>query len=269
MPIFWHDSPYYAPLSSSAWFFYFGIRYAVSLIASWISHRNCPFIAYTWPGIYRSQLFLGMTKAVQVTGSRLSVEINSRILTWTIDGLDEDKDREQFFEAIPGFCGSDVVRAPARDSAPQLAFAKADATLGWAFYGFVRRTLTSSLVLEVDKIRRVIICMKAIDTAHLTHATIYVLGCIFDQGEAVLRTDAIVRSLRSRDNGEGGLCFQGIIAGVIASAPERDDRWISLATNQLGVSEAVLRYYLSNDIRLMVGHLMHVLRLISKFDIRN
>ncbi|KAH9972272.1 hypothetical protein BGW80DRAFT_1227651 [Lactifluus volemus] len=30
MPIFWHDSPYYAPLSSSAWFLYAGIQYAVS-----------------------------------------------------------------------------------------------------------------------------------------------------------------------------------------------------------------------------------------------
>jgi hypothetical protein len=47
-------------------------------------------------------------------------------------------------------------------------------------------------------------------------------------------------------NGDTGLCAQGIIAGMIASVPERDDRWIVLAKDQLGVSEGVLHDYLAH-----------------------
>jgi Family of unknown function (DUF6535) len=286
MPIFWNDSPYYAPLSSSAWFFYTSIRYAVSRIVYFLWLHDCLFSAHTGPGKSRGQ-FRSMTKAIQDTGSILTVEITSRILTWTIDALDEDKDLEQFFEAIPGFCASDLVLGCGLD----LSFAKVDETLAGALYGFMSRTLTSSLVLEADKIRRVIICVKAVDTAHLTHATMYVLGRIFDEGETVLRSDDIVRSLRSSDDGDRGLCSQGIIADVIASMPERDDRWIALAMDQLGESEEVLRYYLANGDSVLLANLIHITRplfrlclkdvgkmsyvlfcllpRISKFDIRN
>src|SRR5260221_3373934 len=36
MPMFWHDSPYYAPLSSSVWYLYTGTRLAFSRVIWWI-----------------------------------------------------------------------------------------------------------------------------------------------------------------------------------------------------------------------------------------
>jgi Family of unknown function (DUF6535) len=141
MPIFWNDSPYYAPLSSSMWFFYSGIQYAVSRITFflWVRYslfaRSDELFRYTPPDIYRRRFLGGMTKAVQDTGEKLSAEINDRILTWILHSLDENKDFEQLIGAIPGFCSSDVVRR----STPQLAFTntKLDETLAWAFYGFI------------------------------------------------------------------------------------------------------------------------------------
>jgi Family of unknown function (DUF6535) len=250
MPIFWHDSPYYSPLSSSAWFFYFSIRYAASLIVYCLRFRYLIY-PYTWEGTYRIQLIRGMTKAVQDTGSKMSVEITSRILTWTIDALDEDEDREQFFEAIPGFCDSFGL-------GPNLICDKVDETLGVALNEFMGRTLTSNLVLEADKKRRVITCARAVDTAHLTRATMYVLGRIFREGVVVLGSVEIGRSLRS--NGDG-LCSQVIIAGVIASVPERDDRWNSLAMDQLGISEEVLQ----NGDSVLLVNLIHTTRLFFHF----
>jgi Family of unknown function (DUF6535) len=109
MPIFWNDSPFYSPLSSSAWFFYTSIRYTVSRLDYFLWDHRCKSIPSTWPAMYRRQLSWGMTKAVQDAGSKMSVEITSRILTWTIHALDEDKDIEQFLKTIPDFCVSDVV----------------------------------------------------------------------------------------------------------------------------------------------------------------
>ncbi|KAH9970218.1 hypothetical protein BGW80DRAFT_1254096 [Lactifluus volemus] len=266
MPIFWHDSPYYSPLSSSAWFFYTSIRYAVSRIVRFLWPYGCLFGAYyTRPGKYRRQLFGGMTKAVQGTGSKLSVEINNRILTWIIHALDEDKELEQFFEAIPGFCASDVVLSLGLN----LIFAKVDETLAASLFGFMGRTLTSSLVSEADKKRRVITCMKAVDTAHLGYATMYVLGRIFLNDVGLLRSVELGRSLRSRGDGDPGLCSQGIIAGVIASVPERDDRWIALVMDQLGVSEEVLRNYLANGDSVLLANLIHITRPLFRLCLKD
>ncbi|KAH9970197.1 hypothetical protein BGW80DRAFT_1461471 [Lactifluus volemus] len=259
MPIFWNDSPYYAPLSSSMWFFYSGIQYAVSRITLFLWYRYTLF-AYTSPARYRTRFLGGMTKAVQDTGEKLSAEINDRILTWTLDSLDEDKDFEQLIEAIPGFCSSEVVRDSVRNSTPQLAFTKVDETLAWAFYGFIRRTLASSSVSEADKKRRIIISAKAADTAQLARTTMYTLVALFLFDDIVLRSDEIVRSLRSSDDGDPGLCSQGIISGVIANVPERDDRWIALAKGQLGVSDEVLRYYLANGDSVLLANLIHITR---------
>jgi hypothetical protein len=119
----------------------------------------------------------------------------------------------------------------------------------------------------------------------------HTLGVLFSFNDIVWRSDEIVRSLRSSDDGYPGLCSQGIISGVIANVPERDGRWIALAKGQLGVSEEVLRYYLANGDSVLLANLIHItrplfhlclsntpfieggfgvaLRCISKFDIEN
>jgi Family of unknown function (DUF6535) len=285
MPIFWHDSPYYAPLSSSAFLFYAGIQYAASRLVDFLWDHDYTFIPRMWPGKYRRRLFGGMTKTVQDTGSELSAEINSRILTWTIHALDEDKEVERFFEAIPGFCGSDVVHDLER------VFAKVDQTLAPAFSRFMSRTLSSSLVLEADRKRRVITCVKAVNIARLSRATMSIFGRVFGYGVEMLQSVDIGRSLRSSGDRGPNLCSQGIIAGVIASVTERDDRWMALAKDQLGVSEEVLQDYLAHGDSVLLANLIHitrplfrlcledppnmayyllfVLRCISKFDIEN
>ncbi|KAH9972271.1 hypothetical protein BGW80DRAFT_1459890 [Lactifluus volemus] len=196
------------------------------------------------------------------------MEMNSRILTWIIEALEEDKELEEFFEAIPGFCGSDVV------DDFQLIFDKVELKLFWAFRRFLSRTLTSSLILEEDKKRRVMICAKATDAALISFATMSTLG-VFSN----LVGDQVP-----------GLCSQGIIAGVVASVSERDERWEGLAKYQLGVSEEDFRNYLANGDSVLLANFIHITRplfrlcledgdhtysltdilpCISKFDIEN
>jgi hypothetical protein len=194
-----------------------------------------------------------MTKTIQETGSDLSAEISSRIMTWTIYVLDEDKELEQFFEAIPGFCSSNVVRDLG------CVFSKLEKMLAEAFRRFMSRTLFSNLVLEADKRRRVFICAKAVDTAHLPYATLDILEIVFEHGvDVVLRSVEIGQSLRNGGGQYPGLCAQTIVAGVIASVPERDERWVSLVKEQLGISEEVLRDYLAHSDAALLANLIHV-----------
>jgi Family of unknown function (DUF6535) len=286
MPIFWHNSPYYAPLSSSVWRCYNGASYTI-----------LELLGFLWPGYrysvpffnrmitYRIRFIRGITNAIQDTSAVLSAETSSRILEWIIQALYEDKELERFFEAIPGFCGSTEV------GDLESIFSKVEQTLIGGFSRFMRRTLSSSLVLEADKERRVITCVKTVDTAHLSYATMAILGTVFDNGEDVLRSVEMGRSLRSSGDKAPGLCSQGIIAGIIASVPEREDRWMEVAKDQLRVSDEVLRDYFTHgdsvllanlihitrplfrlclgDISNMVSYLWDILPRISKFDIEN
>jgi hypothetical protein len=218
-------------------FLYAGIRYAVAKVVHILRYHRFTYIPYQRWYIYQARFYGGMTKTFQETGSRLSVEIISRIITSTIEALDEDEELEQLFDAIPGFCRSNVIHDF------QLIVDKVDSTLALAFKRLLFRTLTSSFVSEENKKRRVMICVKAVDTAHLSRSSKEILWSIFGYGiDLVLRSVENGQTLRSSGNLNPGLCTRGIIAGVIASVPdsERDDRWMALAMDQQGISEEVL-----------------------------
>jgi hypothetical protein len=228
-----------------------------------------------------------MTKGVQETGSQLQREIG-HILTSILHHLDDDEKFVQFFEAIPSFCIWGVVQRP------ELVLAGLDKEMAGAFHLFLRRTFLSNSISEAEKKRRIIICVKAADAAELSSAALTILRDVFIYGEdMVLRSVEIGRTLaRGRGVGYPRLCSQGIIAGIIASVPERDDRWKTLAMEQLaGVSEEVLGDYLAHgdsvllasfthttrwlfytclkDIQRMTYELNWILPYFSKFDIRN
>jgi hypothetical protein len=264
MPVFWLDSPYYTPLSSSVWRFYTGVSYTILELLGllWPADRySVPF--FNRMITYRVRVIQGITKAVQDTSSELSTEISSRILKRTIQALDEDKELERFFEAVPGFCSSTEV------GDLESIFAKVEQTLVEGFSRFMRRTLSSSLVLEADKERRVITCAKTVDTARLSYATMTILGNVFENGEDVLRSVELGRSLRRSGDKAPGLCSQGIIAGVIASVPEREDRWMEVAKGQLRVSDEVLQDYLTHGHSVLLANLIHITRPLFRFCLRD
>ncbi|KAH9971404.1 hypothetical protein BGW80DRAFT_457203 [Lactifluus volemus] len=128
MPIFWHDSPYYAPLSSSVWFFYSCIQYAISQGVPFFGSRH-RFIDYMDPNEYRKRCSEGMSKTFQEVGSTLSPGIITQILTWAIHALDEDNDLEQFLEAIPGFYRSKML-----EGCVEKGFSELDSTLKRYFF---------------------------------------------------------------------------------------------------------------------------------------
>ena len=262
MPMFRHDSPYYAPLSSSAWYLYTGIRFTLFRILYWIAVR-CNLGNSIWRRVYDllrtywQRTLRGMEKEFEETALEAPSEIDGRALIWTYESLDEDHELEQFFAGIPGFCSSKVVN-------PQSSLDSLRSRRGaLALTGFLERTWTSNLVSETIKIRRLVICVRAIDAAYLSDAAYKILYEFFKHRSALFQSVELGHTLISWGNDDDrktALFAQGIIGCVIASVPQRNDQFFSLTVHHLGISEHILRGYLAHGDSMLLANLIHFTR---------
>jgi hypothetical protein len=147
MPIVRYDSPYYSPLSRSAWFLYSGMNY-VFFNALFLIAFHCGSYE-TWDRCvdlmdhYRGWMFVDVVKAAEETVSERSSRIDIDIFGWTIGVLGEDESLEKFFEAIPGLFNSKLVKHLERD------FPLIHLNTFWiTLFGFMRRTLSSNSITE-------------------------------------------------------------------------------------------------------------------------
>jgi len=237
LPIVRHDSPYYTPLSSTAWFLYDSTRYMISR-------------ALFCFGVETNKRFdrlAGVDKAAEETAKKRSSEIDRRALQLTFDSLDEDHAREQFFDAVPGFYRSNVVKHPQLGLSFLFQF-KFRRTLD----EFLDRTLSSNSISESLRVNRLLICLNAAQAACGPSTASRVLDDIFDgHWPKVLLSVEIGHYLGRWSNSNNGfiaMCARSIVSCIIINAPRRDGRWLSLVMDQLGVSERVLRLYLSKAI---------------------
>ena len=152
MPIFYQDSPYYSPLSSSAWvcvtttlfFIYRFLRGLMSLdspIFRWYNSRYSK-------SHFRWRSLRGMRKAAARFALQLSSDIDYRALSWMFGTLNDDDEFEQFFDALPGLCDSDALMDP------RGAFVKPnEKMLSHALIGMMDRTLSSDVISESVKLQ--------------------------------------------------------------------------------------------------------------------
>ncbi|KAH9067574.1 hypothetical protein EDB87DRAFT_8437 [Lactarius vividus] len=113
MPIFYHDSPYYTPLSILVWQIGVGIQYVVSrFLLSFGLSRLRRHVALRRSRDHYHKFFRGMDKAAERTALSSPSGIDNRAITWTFDSLDEDHELERFFAGLPGFRSSKVVDDP-------------------------------------------------------------------------------------------------------------------------------------------------------------
>jgi len=263
MPMFRHDSPYYAPLSTWTWYLYTGIRFTLVRILYWIANRCSPGgsiwrRARDLRWTYWERLLRGVEKEFEEIALKAPSAFDGRVLMWTYESLDEDHELEQFFAGIPGFCSSKVVDNP-QSSLDSLR----SQSVASALKGFLEQTWSSNLVSETIKIRRLVICVRAIDAAYLSIAACEILGNFFAHRPALLRSVELGHCLISwgnNDDRETTLLAQGIIACIVARVPQRNERWFSLTMHHLGISEHVLRGYLDNGNSVLLAALIHFTR---------
>jgi hypothetical protein len=156
MPIFRHDSPYYAPLSTPVWCLYHWIAY-ITLQGLWlIQHRGLRLpdnpVLRALKNRHLKVLLGGIGKAIEDTASKLSEEIDGRILKWTLNALDEDHELEQFFEGMLGFYHSKVIETPKVVLEPS--------KIWFSLSNFFFRTESSNLASDPIKRKRLVICLK-------------------------------------------------------------------------------------------------------------
>jgi hypothetical protein len=204
--------------------------------------------------------------------------------------LVEDSDWVQFFEGIPGFCKSSIVDDPLH-SVTNLG----KENLFMAVKALLGRTWSSNFLSDSEKMRRLVACVSFADVVRLPDVSSSILRDIFPRDlHNALRSVEIGQFLRNKANrGQEkiGLCAQSIVAGIVSKVQGSNERWVSLAADQLGESEDVIQGYLErgND-NVLLANLTHItremfhsleenrdmatssafiLRSLSNFDIRN
>ncbi|KAF8476363.1 hypothetical protein DFH94DRAFT_109574 [Russula ochroleuca] len=253
MPIVRYDSPYYSPLSLPAWFLYTSISYLFfRVIFSIKSDRIKVF--RTWQRLrtirdrYRGWIFGGVEEAAKETASKVSerlTEIDLLILGWTIDALGDDNGLEKFFEAIPGFFNSKLLKHLKKESPNNENRSENLLKKFWkASNGFFERTLLSNSVTEEVKSRRLDIGMNA--TSEMSNLRISSIprDLLFQSWDPVPQNVQIGNILTpwcNSNNTDIAWYAHCIATRILASVQERDDSWIGLAADVLGLSKHNLR----------------------------
>ena len=265
MPIFRHDSPYYTPLSLLVWHIITGILYVVFRFLQWLTwfsyFSSEIYSRYASMKRYYHKLFVhGMDKRAEETALKLSSGIDTRAFMWTFDILDEDHELERFFSGLPGFCNSKVVQDPL----PTLAEKQKDNLLR-ALIGFLDRTISSDLLTEPVKNRRVTIFRNAFEPVFFSSLRAFYIPhdflsrCQYSGPVAA----EIVQNMtgwaddRDRDN---NLVLRAAVCSVVAGVQDRDDSWFILASKELGITEPVLRDYATHGDSLSLAILIHLTR---------
>lgn len=279
MPIFRYDSPFYAPLSSTAWFLYAATLYAVFSILSFFRTRHDYF--RDLKNRYREWVSQGVERAAEDVVSHPSSMVDGRVMEWTIGTLCEDDETERIFEAIPGFCDSKVVHTSGLSPLLQTRIPQ-------VLDGFLDRTFSSETIPESTKIDRLNICLNAAHAALgplMVHRT---LSNIFDgrwreTPQSIEMGYTLRRWCNSSDEWIAWTA-RNIVASIIA-VQRRDERWIALVKDQFHLHDRVLRETIPHGDSVLLVILLHVtrnllhsaeppwdsniLRVLSRFDIRN
>ena len=263
MPIFWHDSPYYAPLSSTAWTLYTAISYtifkALTLISDCCRHHAYCRRFCEWRNYYYGRIFLSLERAAEAAALKRPSETDLRILEWTLDALCEDDALERFLASIPGFYKSDVVKTqdfllrPHEDFLMKIRF-----TLCY----FLSQSLSSNSVSELVTIHRLSLCLVA---ASAVNATWVVLEHIINFSNLCrvphfIEIGHFLRYWIKSSDKQIASWVQVIISHIVASVQEHDNRWFVLAMDYLGVSGDVLQDYLAHGDSVLLANLIRTVR---------
>ena len=292
MPLFLYDSPYYAPLSSSAWYLATGVLALLFQALWWLAGFTCVSRS-KWEYFgkrkkhYRDWFARGLTKTAGEFARKLSPKIDGRALMWTLDCSDQDQELERFFAGIPGFCRSKVLNDPIGTCInPNME------RMSEALIGLVHRTLTSNLVAPKVMKQRLIICREAISAASLRISPQIFHRIINAEWEGLLNSIEFGLLLGETDRSDPVTAYhsQMILSIILQRAQARDDSWFRLATDHLGCSESILRDYLAHGDSISLASSIRVLRniihdhfdpfclgdsrwkvleLVSEFDIRD
>ena len=239
LPLIRHDSPYNSPLSQPAWFLSSSVKYVTFTVIVFITSRYGSHQIWGPREAlrirYRGWMSGGVEMAAEEVVSKRSSEIDVRILGWTISALGDDDSLEKFFEAIPGFFKSKLVKDLERD------FPETHLNTFWGVLdAFMGRTSSSNLVAEPVKSHRVNICrditsMIPCFNHRLWNAYPNIYSHFYQAPVSIERSQAMARWIThsSRDVSDAARVR---VSRNLLRIQERDSRWIAIASDAYGLA---------------------------------
>jgi Family of unknown function (DUF6535) len=267
LPILRKNSPYSAPLSESVSFCLTGIRSTFFHLI-----ERFPGLFNRFPSLLQLRnrdsraVHLGeffshsMRMTAEQFAFRLGPEVDLDSLMWLFQSLDDDKELEQFFEGVPGLCDSKIVTNA-------LNFIKRNEKMfSNALIDLMNRTLSSNLVSEAVKLRRIIICTKAVDATSLLGPWWILRRVLLGDWQKFLgciEFGLFVQNWRNIAHPVTRFYAQCVAAVTISSVTlqERDDRWFQLASGPLGTSKHLFQNYLKYRDSILLANAISILRL--------
>jgi len=156
-------------------------------------------------------------------------EIDDMIIERTLLAMDDDEALGKFFDAIPGFCKSQL---------DQVTF-PIQTKIGEALLGFLDRTLSSDSIPESVKSERVITYLIAAHAALGPEAPSQIWSkCKVPQSVEMAHT--LIRWCTGK-TGFINEPLRWVVAIILATVQERDDRWVALADDIFGSPEDPIR----------------------------
>ena len=240
LPIRRKNSPYSAPLSALVSFGFTGIRSGFYQFIERFPRLVQPFLmripnrnsaAVHLQGFFSHSL----TKTAEQFARQLGPDIDYDSLMWMFDSLDEDQELEKFFEGIPGLCSSGAV-----PNAQLGVIRRHEKKFSNALIEFMNRTLSSNLISESVKQRRINICTKVVDVTSLLGPWWILRRVLLGDWQKFLRCiefGLFVKSWSSIRHSVTLFYAECVAAVIISSVPERDDRWLQLASGPLDASK--------------------------------
>ena len=267
LPVIHKDSPYSAPLSASVSFCLTGIRFIFFRLLQRFPEVDpsicMPLRSRDPRAVHLDDFFShSMSKTAEEFAIKLKPDIDHRSLLWTFDTLDEDQDLEKFFEALPRLCDS----ATGKKLELQQGFIiQHKKKLSSALIGLMNRTLTSNLVTEFVKQRRMIICTKVVNSTSLLGPW-WILRCVL-LGEWSKFLDCIefglfVQNWKNITDKVTSFAAQCVAALTISILRDRirDERWFKLARGLLDISRSHLDKYVAKGDSILLANAIFIVR---------
>lgn len=273
MPLMFHDSLYYTPLSNLLWLFNAGIRsistkllrfavvfYARLYLFVTIRLRICS----SWRGPSHkilSKLSVltkaqnerfkgGLIKEMEVSALESPWEIDARALSWTFDSLDEDHELEGMLAAIPGFYNSALVK-----HSKEILSEVSSERISNAVLQLMDRSLSSDLVHEALRQQRSAMCLKVLEMRPELRQTTFQHSLLFIGAGVFNWTDLACIA-------EQDLSFEAKCVTALVTAHTRgsDERLSPILIRELGVSEPVLERYVAQGDSLLFLNFLDFVR---------
>ncbi|KAI9455645.1 hypothetical protein F5148DRAFT_1324686 [Russula earlei] len=238
LPIFQQDSLLYTPISAlpiALWAF--AVCYVRTIFRRRFNYKISRI--FDWA-------FEDVGKSAKAAAFERSNEIDFNIFERSLNSLRNDNAVEEFLQAVPGFFSSTWVHIR-----PIHLSAQIKDEFKVMLNEFLDRTFQSNTIAEDVRCSRFIISLDASRKVLGPNEPSRILADVLKgKWPKLFRFVELGHSLirwSNHNNNENALYIQGILSRIISVTENRNDRWIALAVNQLGISEDVLQKYRSDD----------------------